>query len=315
MPMASWVSLRAVVHALDLDDDAWVDALFTEGRALLDEGLGMFVYTYRVDPGQRIRLGALAGEEAAPAFWQTLAQWGAENARSLARIYGTGTGWLHDALPAAERRGVLLSEARATFDAHGVGDVLTIVGHDAAGTGIFLTVPCARRSPEITSGHGRVFERLSLELAAVVRLREQRRRTHVARLSTSEKLVAERLIEGASDKAIAVELGVSLSTVSTFARRVRNKLGCQRGQEVLALSATASRTGIARRLELFDALTPAECDVAAALLAGSSYADIAARRSVSVRTVASQCGAIFRKCDVSGRRALAAALLGGTSGK
>src|SRR6185295_19165472 len=72
-------SLRAVVHALDLDEPAWIGALFREGRAWLDDGNGLFAYAYRVNEGGSISLGQLAGVETAPCVWQALATWGAEN--------------------------------------------------------------------------------------------------------------------------------------------------------------------------------------------------------------------------------------------
>lgn len=311
----SWTSLRTAVHAIDLEEGAWVDLLFAEARGLLDEGHGLFVYSYRIGSTSTIRLGSVAGRQTAPEFWQALAEWGAENQRSLAPIYKTGAGSLDDARCSARRLGIELSDHRPRFEQQSVADVFTIVGHDAGGFGLFLTVPRARRGSERAPKRRLAVERLSGELAAIVRLREHRRRTHLARLSAAETLVARRLVEGASDKAIALELQVSLSTVSTFARRVRNKLGCRNGEEALALSSPRSQADVTRRLELFDRLTSSECDVASELLVGSSYAEIAARRGVSVRTVASQCGTVFRKCGVSGRRALAAALLGGASGK
>lgn len=313
--MESWTSLRAAVHAIDLEEGTWVDSLFAEARGLLDEGLGLFVYSYRIGSTPTIQLGSVAGCETAPAFWQVLGEWGAENQRSLARIYATGAGSLADARYSARRLGIELTDHRARFEAQSVADVFTIVGHDAGGFGLFLTVPRARRGSERAPKHRLAVERLSVELAASLRLREHRRRTQLAQLSAAEARVARRIVEGASDKVIALELQVSLSTVATFARRVRNKLGCRSGEEALVLSSAESLAEVTRRLELFARLTVGECDVASELLVGSSYAEIAARRGVSVRTVASQCAAVFRKCGVSGRRALAATLLGGTSRK
>jgi DNA-binding NarL/FixJ family response regulator len=119
---------------------------------------------------------------------------------------------------------------------------------------------------------------------------------------------------GSSDKEIAHELGVGLSTVSTFARRARTKLDCPAGTEALLTRPAGTAQG---RRALFARLSAAECDVAADLLLGRSYADIARRRGSSPRTIAAQCSLIFRKCGVPGRRALAAALLDttATSGK
>jgi len=311
----SWTSLRTAVHAIDLEEGAWVDALFAEARGLLDEGLGLFVYSYRIGHTPRIRLGSVAGQHTAPAFWQVLSDWGAENQTNLARMYETGAGSLDDARSSAKRLGIELSDHRARFEQQSVADVFTIVGHCVGGFGLFLTVPRVRRGLPGTPRHRLALARLSVELAAIARLRQHRHRTQVARLSAAERLVARRIVEGAPDKAIALELHVSLSTVSTFARRVRNKLGCRSGEEALAFASAGSLAKVSRRLELFDRLSVAECDVASELLVGSSYAEIAARREVSVRTVASQCAAVFRKCGVSGRRALAASLLGGMSGK
>jgi len=54
------------------------------------------------------------------------------------------------------------------------------------------------------------------------------------------------------------------------------------------------------------ALTAAEREVAAALIEGRSYADIARRRRRSVNTVAKQASSAFRKLGVSSRAELAA---------
>jgi hypothetical protein len=63
-------SLRAAVHTLDLDETAWIGALFAAGRPLLDEGGGLFVYAYRVHVGGAISLGHVEGVETAPRVWR-----------------------------------------------------------------------------------------------------------------------------------------------------------------------------------------------------------------------------------------------------
>jgi DNA-binding CsgD family transcriptional regulator len=141
-------------------------------------------------------------------------------------------------------------------------------------------------------------------------LRKARVETDLRRLSASERAVAHWLASGASDKEIAIALGVGLSTVSTFARRARGKIGCRAGTEALA---TTTADAEARRCALFAKLTASECDIAADLLIGCSYAEIARRRAASPRTIAAQCSSIFRKCGVAGRRALAAAMLHGSA--
>jgi DNA-binding CsgD family transcriptional regulator len=57
-------------------------------------------------------------------------------------------------------------------------------------------------------------------------------------------------------------------------------------------------------------LSKAEHEVAAALIAGESYAQIASRRSTAIRTVANQVASIFRKLGVSSRLELAVRLQG-----
>lgn len=307
--MQSWHALRTVVHDLDLEEQDWIESLHTQARELLDDGLGTFTYSYRFNRDMTIRLGAVAGYETAPEFWRALSSWGSNNARALTRIYGTGPGSLSAAMRAATHNSVVFSNPHSLFEPHGVADVFTVVGHEASGFGIFLTAPRARTLSSLTPIQRRAFERLAVELVAAVRLREHLGKTHRKRLSASEMQVARLLMDGCSDKFIAAQLNVTLSTVSTFTRRVREKLGCRSGEEALLLRPRMRSSNLHRRLAFFDRLTNAECDVASELLVGSSYGDIAERRGVSVRTVASQCAAVFRKCNVSGRRELAATLL------
>lgn len=282
-------ALRTAIHELDLDEAAWVAALHAEARPLLDDGHGLFAYTYRVEGGT-IHLGALAGEDTAPEAWAALARWGAAHAPELASMYRTGVG--------------SVAEARRAGLEPPLGEIVTVVGHDPSGFGVFLTAPSGRpTSPPI-------FERLAFELAASLRLRVHRQQRAHAKLSAAETSVANLLLEGASDKAIAAELDVSLSSVSTFLRRIRAKLGCRSGAELLMIGAG----DVGARLVLFDRLSSAECDIASHLLVGATDLEIATIRGVSVRTIASQCAAIFRKCEVSGRRELASKLLSGNYG-
>jgi DNA-binding NarL/FixJ family response regulator len=260
--------------------------------------------------GSTIELGHVAGSDTAPEFWSALFKWGAENERAIARIYRRGPGSLETAWRFAARDNVAFSNPRAAFEPHGVTDLFTLAGHDASGAGIFVTIPLARRWSEPGLKQRRAFERLALELATAARFREHRRRAQTKKLSASELHIARMLAAGASDKLIAAELGVALSTVSTFTRRLRRKLGCLPGAELLFLR-SRGQDELTRRLSLFERLTTAELAVVADLLVGASHRDIAEARGVSPRTVASQCAAVFRKCEVSGRRELAAALLGG----
>jgi DNA-binding NarL/FixJ family response regulator len=306
--MASWLALRAALHDLDLDERAWVTAIHAECRSRFDEGLGTFVYAYHFGRRPAIHLTELAGSESAPRFWRALEAWGANNAGALARSYRTGPGSLGQAERAALRVGASLSNARAAFEAHGVADVFTLVGHDPGGFGLFITAARARVVAEPGGAQRRALARLATELEVAARLREHRRHAQLARLSAREEQVVRLLMEGSSDKHIAAEVGVSLSTVSTLLRRVRLRLSCRPGEELLLLRPTRV-ANLRRRLALFERLTPSECDVAGELLVGATHADIAQRRGVSCQTVASQCAAVYRKCGVSGRRELAALLL------
>jgi DNA-binding NarL/FixJ family response regulator len=296
--------LYTAIHTLDLPEPAWIEALFAEGRSLFDEGQGLFVYSYRVGTRPPLRLGALAGEHTAPGVWRTLEGWGSQYAGTLAPAYLSGASGMETLSPVLRAP---LRDLRARFEPQAVGDLLLVLAHDPSGFGVFLTAP-RLRTVTLHARTRRSLERLSAELGAGLRLREARRSADFRRLSASEQAVVRLLASGASDKEIALALGVGLSTVSTFARRARIKLGCPAGGEAL-LTASAGQEG--RRRELFARLTTAECDVAADLLLGRSRADIALRRGSSLHTIAAQCALIFQKCGVTGQRALAAALLTG----
>lgn len=292
----------AAVHALELDEHGWIEALFAEGRELFDAGEGLFVYSYRAGVQPALQLAALAGEHTAPSTWAALEGWGSANASVLARSYVSCAGGLE--LRSAALRGPL-RDLRARFEHAGVVDLLTIQAHDARGFGVFLSAP-RHRPVVLDERNRRALDRVVVELGAALRLREARRVQDLRRLTVSEREVITLIAHGASDKEIARALGIGLSTVSTFAHRARTKLGCHPGGEALVALTPAAR---ARRSELFARLTPAECDVAADLVLGKSYAEIALRRGSAVRTVAAQCASIFRKCAVTGQRALAAALV------
>jgi DNA-binding NarL/FixJ family response regulator len=64
-----------------------------------------------------------------------------------------------------------------------------------------------------------------------------------------------------------------------------------------------------RDLPLPDSLAPVERDVVRGMLAGLSNVEIAARRGTSVRTVANQVAAIFRKLEIGSRARLVQRLL------
>lgn len=144
-------------------------------------------------------------------------------------------------------------------------------------------------------------------------------------LTEREHQVARFVGLGHASKQIAYTLGLSTASVTTHASRAAAKLGLRNRAELAAFfslrGARAKLVEVAlagerfligasaaldeRRLAL---LTPSEREVAALLIAGSSNADIALRRSASERTVANQARAIYRKLGVGSRVELAVAL-------
>jgi DNA-binding NarL/FixJ family response regulator len=123
-------------------------------------------------------------------------------------------------------------------------------------------------------------------------------------------------------------LGISRSAVANATARAARKLGLSSLAELAAFFApTGLRTTLAEtavegdrllvgafsavREDLIAQLTDAERAVLAALLAGSTNADVARRRECSERTVANQVQAIYRKLGVRSRAELAVRLHGG----
>lgn len=141
-------------------------------------------------------------------------------------------------------------------------------------------------------------------------------------LTERERQVAEFVGQGHAGKAIAHMLGISRSAVANATARSARKLGLSSLTELAAFFApTGVRTTLAEtavegdrllvgtfptaRADLIARLTEAEQAVLAALLAGSTNADIARRRQCSERTVANQVQAIYRKLRVRSRAELA----------
>ncbi len=144
----------------------------------------------------------------------------------------------------------------------------------------------------------------------------------------------ERCLLGESEKVIAMDYGVSVSTVATRLKVTLRRLGVRRGSSgvpvllAIAMHASKGKTQLSEGRStafVFDQtplsvasaelptprgpLTFAERDVLRLLIEGQSRTQIAAARSTSARTVANQMGSIFRKLGVSGRRSLLSSLL------
>ena len=182
----------------------------------------------------------------------------------------------------------------------------------ASGAGVILTAPW-RGQVGVLAAQRRRLERLACELAVAQRARVFCTPAK-SKLSRRERQVATALQIGMGDKAIAHSLGLSNSAVAEYTARLRRKLGCLPGEELLALHGIGGTAEPALRLRLLERLTPAEHLVACSLVTGLSYDQIARERGTSSRTVASQVAAVFRKVGVSGRREFVASWFG-VSGK
>jgi DNA-binding NarL/FixJ family response regulator len=128
---------------------------------------------------------------------------------------------------------------------------------------------------------------------------------------------------GQSTKQIAYALGLAASTVGVCANSAARKLGLRSRAELAAFFSPAGpRARLAEvaiagdrllvgtyplvDLRTLAPLSDAEREIAALLIAGSTNADVAARRGTSVRTVANQVSAILRKLGVGSRSEMAA---------
>ena len=143
--------------------------------------------------------------------------------------------------------------------------------------------------------------------------------------------VLERTLIDGARKSLAVELGVSPSSVAEILKQGFTFMGLScwpsRIPLLLVLSAHARRApeleqagaalvaenehfqrqtiSVARPdNELSARLSPAELAVTRLLVEGKSYAEMAAERQTSVRTVANQLGSAFQRLGVSGRAEL-----------
>lgn len=142
-------------------------------------------------------------------------------------------------------------------------------------------------------------------------------------------------MSGQSRKVLAFDMNLSVSTVSGSVQACLRSMGleCRHAPVLLIMAACHARLGRptapvcrASRLEfegesyivvsarqpdlnLPSRLSEAEASVVHELVSGLSYAEIAEKRATSVRTVANQIAAAFRKLGVSGRQAMVEWLL------
>ncbi len=148
--------------------------------------------------------------------------------------------------------------------------------------------------------------------------------------------IVESILCGVGQKTVAINLGVAPSTIALNAQRGLAGIGstgrpsrvhpmlmqvakaaCERSLAAAAISFVSSSLGDLqvigmKRPDRYLAGTtpPAELDVVRFLFEGRSYADIAATRHTSQRTVANQLAAVFKRVGVSGRNELMIRLFG-----
>jgi DNA-binding NarL/FixJ family response regulator len=154
-------------------------------------------------------------------------------------------------------------------------------------------------------------------------------------LAPRHRSILRRVLAGESQKSVAIELELAVSTIAVTGSHLLAAMGARvsasRAPLLLALAAHAA-TGvplpaallartrdcasdefvlIAPRpdIELAASLSAAERDVVRALVEGRTYAEIAAHRRRSKRTIANQLASIFRKLRVRGRGELVGKLV------
>jgi DNA-binding NarL/FixJ family response regulator len=303
--------LVAAAYRTAASEEEWLDALAKRAVQVMGAHAGVYAYSYRFDEFGAICLGEVATCGASAAYWSALERWGAENTASIARLYRTQVLTLGEAVDRARALCLPMSDPIGPFRAHGVTDLLIVMGQ-AGGAGVILTAPW-RVQVGVVVAQRRSLERLASELAVAQRARSFRSPAK-SNLSRREQQVATALQCGMGDKAIAYSLGLSSSAVAEYTARLRRKLGCLPGEELLALHGNEKLADPSLRLRLLERLTPAEHIVACSLVTGLSHDEIARERGISSRTVASQVASVFRKVGVSGRRELVASWFG-VSGK
>lgn len=145
------------------------------------------------------------------------------------------------------------------------------------------------------------------------------------RLTSTEFALAGTVAVGRAVKEAAAELGLEWTTARTALSRALRKLGARSCAHLpalwhgLSVTAASCRDSDGMELLVFESrldaddltlgLTGAERAVLQAVLTGQDNSEIARQRNASVRTVANQLAALFRKFDVSCKGELAAKAL------
>src|SRR5690606_7727594 len=170
----SFSQLTDAVYALDVDEETWIRELSCHARPLLDDGAGLFAYSYALI-GDEVKLDAVAieGTAASHEVWGSLNDWGHRNQAIVATLYRARPirAVAFESVARVSRQA--LWDLRATFEPHRVRDMLAFVAHHRAGCGVILTVPL-EGSRGTSRALERTFSNVGSTLAGIVHLRRQR---------------------------------------------------------------------------------------------------------------------------------------------
>lgn len=115
--------------------------------------------------------------------------------------------------------------------------------------------------------------------------------------------IVHRLLASESTRSIAEKTGLTVSTVNTYIKRIRKKVGARGRVELLARVVGSENI---RAMVRSAPLTERERDVVGSLLAGASPAQIAEDLGLAVSSIQTYIKRICRKLGVRGRMELLA---------
>lgn len=119
----------------------WLGELAQRSARWMNARAGVYAYTYRIEAPDAVVLGSVVECETGKEYWPALSSWGAENVRTITRLYRTQVTTLRRSLERARSLQLPLSDPGARFRAHGVRDLLVVIGQDGSGGGLILTAP------------------------------------------------------------------------------------------------------------------------------------------------------------------------------
>ncbi|HYO95579.1 MAG TPA: hypothetical protein VER33_13750 [Polyangiaceae bacterium] len=183
---------------------------------------------------------------------------------------------------------------------------------------------------ELVSGRSRIVESTLTADRALFTLSARDDQEPGASLPVRHILILESTLLLSTQKAVAADVGLSLSSIATIAKSCFRFMGLScapcRAPLLLVMIAHAAHSASEQRpwdarvttlanglrsvsvsrpdTELASLLSPAKYAVTRSLLDGKTYAQIAAERGTCVRTIANQLAAVFQQLRVSGRAEL-----------